>query len=313
MNELAYRTVENRLFDDAGLDVNEASIPLDRLGGEARVLEAGEGDPVLFLSGGPDAGATWAFAAANTRSVRAILLDRPGTGLSPRPSRIPDVDTVADYVSGLTADVLDALDIDRVVIVGCSFGGYSALRSAVALPDRVRGVYLAGCPAFVPGWTAPRFFTMLRTPLVGRMVLGLPATRQSTLMSLRELGHRRSLAAGRIPPALIDWVHAWQRHTDTMKNDAAMICGLGTWLGGFDASLDLDEATLGSIGVPCHILVGTDDPVGSGNEAEHLASLMPDASVEVWPDAGHLPWYDDPARFASSLDAFRTARVAGRT
>ncbi len=64
MNESAYRRVENRLFDEAGLDVKEASVSLNRLGGEARVLEAGAGDPVLFLSGGPDAGATWAFAAA---------------------------------------------------------------------------------------------------------------------------------------------------------------------------------------------------------------------------------------------------------
>jgi pimeloyl-ACP methyl ester carboxylesterase len=97
-----------------------------------------------------------------------------------------------------------------------------------------------------------------------------------------------------------------------MKNDAAMICGLGTWRGGFEPTLDLDEATLGSIHMPCHILVGTDDPVGAEDEAEHLASLLPDASVEVWPGAGHLPWYDDPALFASSLDGFRASRVAGR-
>ncbi len=84
MNESAYREVEHRLFDEAGLDVKEVSVSLNRLGGTARVLEAGEGDPVLFLSGGPDAGATWAFAIAEMRGVRAILLDRPGTGLSSR-------------------------------------------------------------------------------------------------------------------------------------------------------------------------------------------------------------------------------------
>src|SRR5687768_15853812 len=150
MNESAYRKVENHLFVEAGLDVREASVPLGRLGGEARVLEAGEGDPVLFLSGGPDAGATWAFAVARMRGVRAILVDRPGTGLSPRSPRTPGVDTLAGYVSDLTADVLDALNVDRAVLVGCSFGGYTALRSAAAQPDRVRGVYLAGCPAFVP-------------------------------------------------------------------------------------------------------------------------------------------------------------------
>jgi pimeloyl-ACP methyl ester carboxylesterase len=310
MDESAYRKVEHRLFEQAGLDVNAVWVPLRRIGGEARALVAGKGDPVLFLSGGPDAGSTWAFAVAEMHGIKAILLDRPGTGLSDPPSRIPDVATLAGYVSDLTADVLDGLEIDRAVLVGCSFGGYSALRSAAALPDRVRGVYLAGCPAFVPGWKAPRFFTVLRTPVVGNVVLSLPATRPSALFSLRELGHRRSLTSGRIPPALIDWVHAWQRHTDTMKNDAAMIRPMGTWPGGFDPSLDLDEETLGSIEAPCHVLVGTDDPVGAEDEAEQLAALLTDATVEVWPEAGHLPWYDDPARFAASLAEFRTSRVS---
>ena len=85
MNELAYRETEERLLADAGLDAHEARIPLDRLGGQARVLVAGEGDPVLFLTGGPDAGASWAYAAAKLSGVRALLLDRPGTGLSDPP------------------------------------------------------------------------------------------------------------------------------------------------------------------------------------------------------------------------------------
>jgi len=313
MNESAYRETENKLLADAGLDVQEAQIPLDRLGGQARVLAAGEGDPVLFLTGGPDAGASWAYAAAKVSGIRAILLDRPGTGLSDPPRERPRIDTLASYVSDLTRDVLDAMEVDRAVLVGCSFGGYSALRSAAALPDRVQGVYLAGCPAFAPGWSAPRFFTVLRTPLIGRLVLGLPATRLSTRMSLRELGHHRSLASGHIPPALFEWVNGWQRHTDTMRNDATMICGLGTWLGGFDPSLDLDEETLSSIGAPCHVLVGTDDIVGGEDVAERLASLLPDAVVEVWQDVGHLPWYDDPARFAASLEGFMVARVADRS
>ena len=311
MNEPAYRKVENQLLAEAGLDVQERWIPLDRVGGQARVLAAGDGDPVLFLSGGPDAGASWACAAAQLSGVKAMLLDRPGTGLSERPPEIPTVDTLASYVSDLTADVLDAMEVDRAVLVGCSFGGYSALRSAAALPDRVQGVLLAGCPAFVPGWSAPRFFTLLRTPLIGRLMLALPATRQSTRMSMRELGHRRSLASDRISPVLLEWVNGWQRHTETMRNDAAMICGLGTWLGGFDPSLDLDEAALGSIHAPVHVVVGTDDPVGSGEVANRLASHLPDATVEVWPDAGHLPWYDDPARFAASLQSFRAVRISG--
>lgn len=306
MNEDAYRMVENRLFEDAGLDVDEATVSLARIGGSARVLVAGDGNPVLFLSGGPDAGATWAYAVARTGGIRALMLDRPGTGLSDPPQPIPGVERLTSYMTDLTADVLDGLGIERAALVGCSFGGCSALRSAAALPDRVSGVYLAGCPAFVPGWSAPSFFTVLRTPVIGRLLLRLPATQWSTLMSLRLLGHQRSLASGRIPTALIEWVQAWQQHTDTMDNDAAMIRKNGSWLGGFDSSLDLDDETLSRVKVPCHVLVGTDDPVGAAAVGSRLASALPDATLEVWQDAGHLPWYDDPARFAASFKQFQT-------
>jgi pimeloyl-ACP methyl ester carboxylesterase len=310
MDETAYREVEDHLFDEAELEIDEVMVPLARLGVRARVMVAGEGDPVLFLSGGPDAGATWAHAVAQMSGVRAFLLDRPGTGLSEPPRRLPRVDTLASYMADLTADVLDGLGVDRATLVGCSFGGAAALRSAAALPDRVSGVYLAGCPAFVPGWSAPGFFTVLRTPLIGRLVLQLPTARWNTLISLRLLGHQKSLAAGHVPAPLIDWVHAWQRHTDTMKNDAAMIRANGTWLGGFDPSLDLDEETLSRVMAPCHVVVGTDDPVGAADVGGRLASALPDATVEVWEDAGHLPWYDDPARFATSFEAFHTVRVS---
>ena len=124
------------------------------------------------------------------------------------------------------------------------------------------------------------------------------------LMSLRSYGHQRSLTAGSIPRPLLDWVLAWQRHTDTLRNDAAMIRRVGTWLGGFDPSLDLDVSALGEIKVPCKVLVGTDDTVGGAEVGERLASALPDAELEVWTGAGHLPWYDDPDRFAASVRAF---------
>ncbi len=310
MSEQRYREAEARLHEMAELRAEEVWVDLPSIGCRARVLVAGEpdGDPILFLTGGPDGGgSTWSFAAARLTGVRALLLDRPGTGLSPRPPDLPDAASLATYVADLTKDVLDALAVDRATLVGCSFGGYSALRSAGSHPDRVTGVYLAGCPAFVPGWTPPGFFTALRTPVLGRLIPRLPASRPGARMSLKMLGHQRSLAEGRLPDSLVDWVTAWQAHTATMPNDAAMIRSCGSWLGGFDASLDLDPRSLARVSAPCHVLVGTDDVVGGAAVAERLASLLPTATVEVWDGAGHLPWYDAPARFADSFAAFRSS------
>ena len=303
MSLRAYRQAEQRLFDNAGIAPREEWIRLRRVGTRARVLSVGTGEPVLFLSGGPDAGATWAHAAAGMTGSRCLMLDRPGTGLSDRLDEPPNVSTLPHYVADLTVDVLDALGIEQALVVGCSFGGYSALRSAAEHPERIKGVYLAGCPAFVPGWTPPKMAAPLRIPVIGRFLPRLPATRQSMLMSMRLYGHQHSLSAQQIPPALLDWVLAWQRHTDTLTNDAAMIRNVGTWRGGFDPSLDFTADALAEIKVPCKVLVGTDDTVGGADVGQRLASAL-DAQLEVWPDAGHLPWYDDHIRFAASVRDF---------
>ncbi len=49
-----------------------------------RVLEVGEGVPVLFVHGASSGGSSWAPLVACLSGFRCILLDRPGFGLSPR-------------------------------------------------------------------------------------------------------------------------------------------------------------------------------------------------------------------------------------
>lgn len=307
MSEARYRAVERALFADAEIDPIERWVTLPS-GPRVRVLEHGTGVPALFLHGGPNAAATWSYVASATSGVRCLMLDRPGCGLSDPPGRVPDHHTLAGYVTTLSAEVLDGLDVTQALVVGSSFGGYSALRTAIDLPARVAGVVLAGCPAFVPGWSAPSFFSVLRTPLVGRALLAAPATRSSVTMALRQMGHADTIRNGRLRPAMFDWIHAWQRDTATMANDAAMIVACGTWRGGFDPGLDLTLDQLRQVAGPVTLCFGADDPVGGRDVGEGLASALPSATIDVLPSAGHLPWLDDPRWLAEAIE--RAARVA---
>lgn len=304
-----YQAAERALFEAAGVEPRERWVRLPRTGVTARVLEVGDGRPALFLHGGPNAAATWAHLAAATDGLRCLLVDRPGCGLSEPPPVVPTAATLPAYVAQLTVDVLDGLGIDRAGIVGSSFGGYAALRSAVAHPDRVDRVVLAGCPAFVPGWSAPGFFRLLRTPVVGRLLLAMPPTPGAVRMSLRQMGHGASLAAGRIPPAMLAWARTWQRDTATMRNDAAMIVACGTRRDGFDPSLDLDDGDLARVVAPTLVLCGSDDPVGGEDVCRSLAARLPHATVEVFEQGGHLPWLDDPARAARLVSSFLQVRL----
>ncbi len=80
---------------------------------------------------------------------------------------------------------------------------------------------------------------------------------------------------------------------------------LGTWasvLRSTEAELDsMVEAMVAGITVP-YLAIHGDDP-GPGY-AEWLSSLIPTASVEVWPDHGHYPHLVDPARFLARLAEF---------
>jgi 2-hydroxy-6-oxonona-2,4-dienedioate hydrolase len=231
-------------------------------------------------------------------------VDRPGCGLSEPPSEIPDATTLSQYVEQLTEDLLDAASLPRAVLVGSSFGGYSALRSAAALPDRIQGVFLAGCPPFIPGWNQIPYFTMLRAPVLGRLMVRMPASSGTVRMALRQMGQARALRDKAIPSAMLDWERAWQNHTDTLRNDAAMIRRCGSFTGGFDPRVELGSEDLSRVGVPVHVLVGTADPIGGEAVGRRLTDLLPLASLEVWEGAGHLPWLDDPERLARTVQEF---------
>ena len=60
MNEVEYRKAEKTLWDAVGVTPTETFVTMPRLGVKVRVQEIGEGEPVLFVHGGPNAGSTWA-------------------------------------------------------------------------------------------------------------------------------------------------------------------------------------------------------------------------------------------------------------
>ena len=141
MNEPAYRAAERRLWDAVGVEPIERRIHLERIGVDVRVQEVGDGPPVLFIHGVATSGVSWAGLAARTHGFRCLILDRPGTGLSEALAHPVDPATLGEMSDVLVADVLDPLDVASAHVVASSFGGYMALRSAAATPDRVERMF----------------------------------------------------------------------------------------------------------------------------------------------------------------------------
>ncbi|MND94155.1 2-hydroxy-6-oxononadienedioate/2-hydroxy-6-oxononatrienedioate hydrolase [compost metagenome] len=106
-------------------------------------LEAGDGEPVVFIHGsGPGASGHSNFKqnypVFAKYGYRAIVPDLPGYGASDKPETTYSLDFFVNALSGL----LDALDIQRCVLVGNSLGGAIAIKMALDQPQRVSRLVL---------------------------------------------------------------------------------------------------------------------------------------------------------------------------
>jgi pimeloyl-ACP methyl ester carboxylesterase len=291
VDELRYREAERALWRSVGIEPEERRIPLACSGGEVRVQIVGEGEPAVFIHGAPNAGSTWAPLIPHLDGVCCYLVDRPGTGLSD-----PFVlhDDVHGFASRFAGEVLDGLGLERSHLVGSSLGGFIALMSAAAQPERFERMVQLGCPGLVPGFQTPAFMKAMRHAPVRWLINVLPPSERAEKQLLTQIGHGASVRANKIPQAMFDWGAALQRHTDTMRNEGAMIGGLMTRHGAPPA-LTIPDSVLASVSSPTLFLWGEDDPFGGSAVAEHTVGLVPGAELVLLPKStGHLPWLDDP-------------------
>lgn len=133
---------------------SERLIDIDRC--VTRVLESGDGEPVVLLHGGEFGGAAAAhwwppsmYDGLAAEGLSVVGIDRLGQGRTDNPAT-PDgyrIDAVVDHV----ASVLDTLGIREATIVGHSRGGYVAARLALERPDLVRRLVLVSSGSLAPG------------------------------------------------------------------------------------------------------------------------------------------------------------------
>src|ERR1700677_4595720 len=124
----------------------DPEIAAEALVGDLRINyhDVGDGSPLLLLHGsgpGVSAWANWRLVIPGLAQAghRVVAPDIPGFGYSdPVPGF--SIDRWLDAISGL----LDHLGLDKVSIVGNSFGGALALHLATSLPDRVDRAVVMG-------------------------------------------------------------------------------------------------------------------------------------------------------------------------
>lgn len=103
--------------------------------------EAGHGTPLVLLHGNGENGSYFTHQFQHfSRSYRVIAPDTRGHGQSPRGSA---PFTIAQFAHDLK-NFLDAMVLERVILLGFSDGANIAMRFALAYPERLQALILNG-------------------------------------------------------------------------------------------------------------------------------------------------------------------------
>ena len=254
---------------------------------------------VLLVHGFGDSFLSWAgWIDVLSKDFRVITLDLPGHGLTRAPADFaPSSEAQVKFVGDLAA----ALNLKSYAIAGSSMGGGVAWRTTLAYPESVWGLVLvdaAGWPNAARG-EPPLAFKLLGTP-VGRFLLETIETRPITSESLKANFVDKSI----VTPAFVDrWV-AVQR---APGHRPILMKSLGA------ATSNATPEAVGAIRAPTLVLWGDKDVLLDVASAQKFADAIPGAKLIVYPDVGHLPQLEIPARSAADAAAFLKAARAPAT
>jgi len=266
------------------------------------------GDAFLLLHGFGANTRSWASSLPwLSDGAVAVAFDRPAFGLTDRPldGWAADANPYGPAAQVATAvGVLDALGIERAVLVGHSAGGAIALQTALAHPDRVAGLVLVGAAVYAgggaPTWSRP----LLRTPQFERV----------GPLIVRQLGGNQGeafLRASWADPTRIDdatW-EAYRRPLQVLDWDRAL------WEL-VKASQEPDLVPLlDSLQVPVLVVTGAQDTIVPAEQSRDLASDLTGvpggATLVELEGCGHLPHEECPVAFREAVEAWlRTAEPA---
>jgi pimeloyl-ACP methyl ester carboxylesterase len=219
--------------------------------------DAGEGRPFLLLHGGAGPGSMAGLAAALAGSGRSILPTHPGFNAQPRPDWFHRLDDLALAYLAL----IERLDLEDVVIVGNSLGGWLAAELALHGSRRISAIVLMNAVGIEPNQETGE--------------IADPAT----------LGPKIAEYAFHDPGRFA--------LTPTSPEAAAMMAANQKTLRVYSSEYFMYDPGLRSrlprIAIPTLFVWGESDRICSPAYGRQFSNLIPSSRFELIPKAGHFP------------------------
>jgi poly(3-hydroxyoctanoate) depolymerase len=247
-----------------------------------RVGRVGVGRPLLLITGIGANLDMWAPFARLVKDRELIAFDPPGAGLSQRP-RCP---LRMQGLARVVRELLDALGVERVDVLGYSFGGGLAQELARRAPDRVRRLVLCATAPGLGGIPPrPLAALMLATPAryYHPRLLALTVPHIAGGRTARDRGALSAQAGARLlrPPGPVGYAY--------------QLYAVAGW-----SSLPW----LHRVPHPTLIVAGEDDPSVPLLNARLLAARLPNSRLHVVKRGGHLFLLDEPENLVGPITAF---------
>lgn len=250
-------------------------------------VDGPEGAPVVVLS--PSLGTTAALwdpqVPALATRFRVVRYDHPGHGSTPPARRRATIDDLgADVVA-----LLDRLGVGQCDFAGVSLGGMVGLWLAAAAPERVRSLAVCCSSAYLPPAT-------------------LWTDRAATV---------RARGTGAVAESIVSrwFTPAFQaRQPDVVAATVTALEGVDDE--GYAACCEVIAAmdlrpSLAAVKAPTLVIAGADDPATPPDaHARVIAEAVPDARLEVLPEAAHLANLEQPESVSRLLLEHFNGRAA---
>lgn len=256
----------------------------------------GTGTPLLLLSGGPGIDVEYMTPIAQelASSYKCLLLEQRGTGQSQPPAVTAESMTVKLAVEDIEA-LRVSLKLDRITILGHSWGGMLAMAYAAAHPDHVQSLILVDSGGM--DFSFARVFqdnVTARESVSDRQKIAKAdgATPSIALLRLltpfyyfdRALGEK---IAANSPNDIFN-----PRTAEFMGNDTAKHYNVRKQMTAFRR--------------PVLIIQGRQDPMPEGTAIETRNALK-NSTLVFFDECGHFPWIEQPKEFFSLVRTFLEA------
>lgn len=280
----------------------EGSVP--REGFTLHYRTMGSGTPLLLLSGGPGFEVDYmsGIAAALGSSYKCILLEQRGTGRSQPQNPTPAQMTLKLFVEDIEALRL-SLHIDRLLILGHSWGGMLAMAYAASHPDHVQaliltdsgGMDLSFGSVFNDNLTSRESMTereqLEKAEAAIEQAADANAARAASLAYTRLRTpfyfYNRALADKLL--ALLPDPSNQQRVFGLMQNDLAQNYHV--------------RDGMESLSCPVLVIQGRQDPMPE-TVALEIHQAIRESQLLFVNQCGHFPWIEQPAVFYGAVRSF---------